>query len=564
MKIICIVMLIFLNGVGLFADDKGNAAVLQDIPQIPDIFLLNPTLDLGFGDVAGEDYEFSGRNGRAYIRPGFDVVKAFGPFALVGQLYDTVGLSSPDSYNALDIKLIPLLLIPQANLLVGAQFSGYFPFHDGRLIADIAQMPPASSFFANIANLGITSGAQYTHIMPFGALYGSFLFITNKPLVSNDWTLQGDLELGIKTGLGLSAFVSPFLIFLAAGEAPDPVYTALEFQVAYGVNPISAGITVTLPGAQKDGFKNYGMNISTRFQYTFKSNLEVWGSVELRGVGNSVDNDIAVVPALGVKYYIPLMNYLSPAVPEGEALASVPAGIPDGSGPVGAKEGPPGKTSHHWYIGLSGGYANNTLYASTGGRALTEYDVGHGLEVAIPVRYQVVPWFAVQTGIQYIQKNYVWRRTGEFNKVESRVTNSFIEFPLLANFSVGMEKLRLFANAGGYAGIWIDSWRKGTQIENTTNPFDSGTKYYYYDYDERLEFDDRRDARFEAGLLAGLGLQYAFKPCILFVEGRYYYGLTDLQQDYGYNMIPRMNDTVTVTLGVLFNRDIFSGIGGGK
>jgi hypothetical protein len=64
--------------------------------------------------------------------------------------------------------------------------------------------------------------------------------------------------------------------------------------------------------------------------------------------------------------------------------------------------------------------------------------------------------------------------------------------------------------------------------------------------------------------LAGLGLQYAFKPCILFLEGRCYYGLTDLQQDYGYNMVPRMNDTFIVTMGVLFNHNLIKSFGGGK
>jgi opacity protein-like surface antigen len=451
-------------------------------------------------------------------------------------------------------------MIPQANLLVGAQFSGYFPFHEGRLIGDIAQAPMDSSVITNIATLGILPGIQYTQPLPFGALYGSFLFITNKPITSNDWTLQGDLEVGIKTGLGLSAFASPRFTFLDAGESPDPVYTLLELQLAYAKNPVSAGVTLTLPGDQEEAFKNYGMNISTRFQYTFKSNLEVWGSFEFRGVGNGLDNDIAVVPALGTKYYIPLMYYLSPPS-GGESRSSGPAEISGGTGSAAAEEASPGKTPPHWYIGLYGEYANNSLYTSTAGRALTEYESGHGFGFAIPVRYQFSPWFAVQTELQYIQKNYTLRRTGQYDRAFSTVTNSFIDIPLMANFSLGGEKLRVFANAGGYAGLWIDSRRKGTQIENTQDPFSPG-EVFYYDYDEPVEFHDQRDARFEAGLLAGLGLQYAFKPCTIFLEGRYYYGLTDLQQNYGYNMIPRMNSTFAVTMGVLFNYNLIKRPGG--
>jgi hypothetical protein len=554
LKKILFIVLVFLGAAAaLYAADEGNAAVLQEIPQVPDLLLLNTALDMGFGNIAGDGYEFAGKNGRGYSKPGFDLVKGFGPFALVGQVYDTIGLGGPDSYNALDIKISPLFLIPEANLLAGAQFSGYFPFHDGRLIGDIAQAPPDSSFLANAAALGIIPGMQYTQPLPFGALHGSFLFIANKPLVSDEWTLQGDFEAGIKTGLGLSAFVSPLFTFLAAGASPDSVYTALELQLAYAKNPVSTAVTATLPGAQEDGFKNYGMNISARFQYAFKFNLEVWGSVEFRGVGNGVDSDVAAIPALGAKYYMPLMYCLDPpkasdggdnakaAAEETEAGAAAP---------------------QRWHIGLSGGYAATTLHTSVAGRALTEYESGRGFGLAIPARYQFNPWFAAQAELQYIQKNYAWRRNGDYGRVHSDVANSFIELPLMANFSFGGEKLRAFANAGGYAGVWIDSRRKGVQIENTQDPFSGSV--FYYEYDERVEFDKRRDALFEAGLVAGLGLQYALKPCVLFLEGRYYYGLTDLQQDYGYNMVPRMNDVVTVAMGVLFNRSLVRSFGGGK
>jgi hypothetical protein len=571
-KIICIILVSLGAAAALHAEGEGNAAVLQEIPQIPDLFLLNTALDLGFGNMAGGDYEFAGENGRGYIKPGFDLVKAFGPFALAGQFYDTIGLGHPNSYNALDIKISPLLLIPRANLLVGAQFSGYFPFHDGRLIGDIVHAPADSPFITNIAALEIIPGVQYTQPLSFGALYGSFLFITDKPLVSGAWTLQGDFEAGLRTGLGLSAFVSPLFTFLAAGASPDPVYTALELQLAYAKNPVSTALTLTFPGAQEGGFKNYGMNIHARFQYAFKSSLELWGSLEFRGAGNGVGGNIAVIPALGAKYYIPLMNYLNFQKTAANTGGPGNTGVSEntaGAGGVAAEEAEEaeagnmagtGDSPPRWYIGLSGGYTNNSLYTSTAGRPLTGYERGHGFEFAIPARYQISPWFAVQAELQYIQRNYTWRRTGQFDRVYSTVKNSFLDLPLLANFSLGGKRLRVFANAGVYAGLWINSRRKGVQIENTQDPFNSGV-VFYHEYDERVEFDSRRDSRFEAGLLAGLGLQYALKPCTLFLEGRYYYGLTDLQQDYGYNMVPRMNDTLAVTMGILFNHNLIKSFG---
>jgi hypothetical protein len=204
------------------------------------------------------------------------------------------------------------------------------------------------------------------------------------------------------------------------------VYTALELQLAYAKDPVSTSVTAMLPGGQEDGFKQYGMNLSIRFQYAFAFNLELWGSVEFHGIGS----DIAVLPALGTKYYIPLMNYLDPQNTAGSAGVSERAeNAGSGSTAEEADAAPP-----RWYLGLSGGYANNALHTSTGGRALTEYKNGHGFTIGLPARYQFAPWFAIQAELQYVQKNYTWRRTGQFDRVYSKVTNSFIEIPLMASF----------------------------------------------------------------------------------------------------------------------------------
>jgi hypothetical protein len=207
------------------------------------------------------------------------------------------------------------------------------------------------------------------------------------------------------------------------------------------------------------------------------------------------------------------------------------------------------------------GYANNQLYTSTAGRTYTEYENGHGFDIAIPARYQFNPWFGAQAELAYIRKNYTLRRTGSFAEMYNEVSNGFIELPLMAHFSLGWENIRFFANTGAYFGFWTDSYRKGVTAEKTNDPWQPGTTYYY-EYEEDAEFDDRRDARFDAGLLLGLGIQYAFKVCTIFLEGRYYYGVTDLQQNYQYDMVPRMNNTFSIRAGVLFNRNMFGLIRG--
>jgi hypothetical protein len=220
------------------------------------------------------------------------------------------------------------------------------------------------------------------------------------------------------------------------------------------------------------------------------------------------------------------------------------------------------KDPAHWHIGVAGGYTRNQLYTSEGAHVFTAYDAGDGFAISIPVRYQFNSWFALQTELQYIQKNYSWRRTEQYTGLSSEITNSFISVPLMANFSVGGSRLRGFLNAGGYLGVWVESRRKGTWqgFADNVDP----DKVVYFDFDEKVDFNKDRDNQFDAGLLLGIGLQYAFNPCAVFLEGRFNYGLTDLQKDYMYDKAPRINDTFVFTAGVVFNSAIFNTFKKGK
>ncbi|MDR3170592.1 MAG: hypothetical protein LBU17_03070, partial [Treponema sp.] len=116
---------------------------------------------------------------------------------------------------------------------------------------------------------------------------------------------------------------------------------------------------------------------------------------------------------------------------------------------------------------------------------------------------------------------------------------------------------------GGYIGLWADSHIKGTVLAVSANPYDLDA-IYYESYDEKVPWDKERDMRFEAGLLAGIGVQYALPVCTFYMEGRFNYGLTDMQKDYMRQKVPRINDTITIQAGVRFNANVFSVFRGGK
>ena len=71
--------------------------------------------------------------------------------------------------------------------------------------------------------------------------------------------------------------------------------------------------------------------------------------------------------------------------------------------------------------------------------------------------------------------------------------------------------------------------------------------------DETWEFDSKRDNRFDAGLIAGAGITLElYRGLSLFAEGRYYYGLTDMQKQYMTFMVPHYNSTLAIQGGISY------------
>jgi hypothetical protein len=218
-----------------------------------------------------------------------------------------------------------------------------------------------------------------------------------------------------------------------------------------------------------------------------------------------------------------------------------------------------------WFIGVEGGWTYNMIYSSTGYRPFSEYQGGHGFDVGIPIRFVIFDWLAVQSGAQFIQKNYSYIRIDD-DKVYRTWTNSFLEFPILGQVSIGLgnktlqKQLRLFASLGVELGVWLNQHLKGSQPTfNIPGYGDTGRSddNYYQGYEEDVPWNDKKDNRFDVALLAGAGAQYSLEPCTFFVEGRFYYGLTDLEKQYQRNQTPHFNDTIVVSAGVLFNSNIF-------
>ena len=205
----------------------------------------------------------------------------------------------------------------------------------------------------------------------------------------------------------------------------------------------------------------------------------------------------------------------------------------------------PARPGRGWAMGLSAGYAYNMLSMPDAYDYDRHYMAGDGFSVSVPVRYGFNDWFALSAELSAVSKNYYsYRMIPQTAYPQEWVDNYYLSVPVYARFSFGGERLRGFVSAGVYAGAWLYSHREGYSLGVADNTL--------YPYDEAVPFDRRRDNRFEAGLLAGAGLEYKVSRHVgVFVEARYLYGLTDMQKQY-IGQIPRYNNTWIVQAGAVF------------
>lgn len=207
-----------------------------------------------------------------------------------------------------------------------------------------------------------------------------------------------------------------------------------------------------------------------------------------------------------------------------------------------------------WRIGMTAGYSRNELCMDTGYAYDMRYEARDGFTVGIPVQYDFFDWLGVRADLVFVQKGQKMHRTDIYNAVHTDTRNAYLQLPVMANFSFGGKRVRGFLNAGGYIGSWLSSHRKGVTMRLFSD--EDGdingaiTPENRYDFDEKAPFDSRRDNRFEAGLVGGVGVSYRVAPRFeLQAEGRCYYALTDMQKNYMKFQTPRYNTTFVVQVG---------------
>lgn len=176
------------------------------------------------------------------------------------------------------------------------------------------------------------------------------------------------------------------------------------------------------------------------------------------------------------------------------------------------------------YLGLLLGGSRNWELVDNAAQPGYWY-IDQGINLDLRTGYQFSQWFGFRTGLQMLSKNYVTEVEINSNYYDTRHSNLYLQLPLMADFSLGNETVRLHLSLGGYAGLWCSQFRNGYVYSPSK---ESGLGW-------KRGFEEGYDQRFETGLAGGIGLTFRLTPCWqLHFDGDYFYSLvSNKQKPYG-------------------------------
>ena len=196
-----------------------------------------------------------------------------------------------------------------------------------------------------------------------------------------------------------------------------------------------------------------------------------------------------------------------------------------------------------WRVGVVGGADYNVYRMDQ--QYMTDFKVDGrwGATLGVTGQYDVNEWLGVRAELDWTQKNYRRSRV-VYSDIDYKLTNNYLQLPLMASFSFGAERLRGFCNVGVYGGYWLSSHRKGTDI----NFFDNDK---VISFDEKVDFYDKRDQRWDCGLVGGVGIEYRLADhWAAQAEARYYYSTTSATKQYMRIADYRYNSTTALQLAI--------------
>ena len=201
-----------------------------------------------------------------------------------------------------------------------------------------------------------------------------------------------------------------------------------------------------------------------------------------------------------------------------------------------------GAVQAQWRVGASGGATYN--WYSVDMQYQVDYRIAGawGWSAALFTQYNFKDWFGLRAEVEAMERNYRFYRTGTYATTNYVYHNTYVQLPVMAQFSFGGAKVRGFVNTGVYAGYWAASQQKGAYYD----PLTSRT----FPVDEPYIFQSQKDQRADFGLAGGLGLECRVaEHWAIHAEGRCYYSFISTVKQYMMVKDYRYNTTLGIRAG---------------
>ena len=208
----------------------------------------------------------------------------------------------------------------------------------------------------------------------------------------------------------------------------------------------------------------------------------------------------------------------------------------------------PKERTRHFALGVLGGMDRN--YHTVDMAYMTEFKYDKyspGYTFGIQATYAPLKWFSLRTDVVMVQKNYHMDHVLPQQRINTNTTteNNYLNVPVTLRLSLG-RAFRVHVFGGGYVGYWLSSRRYG--VSYSMSHEEDADKF-----DEVRPFNEVRDNRFDAGLVYGAGISgIIIKKIEVGAEVRWFYGLTDIQNNYMRHQSPRYNTTFVIQGGVSY------------
>lgn len=199
-----------------------------------------------------------------------------------------------------------------------------------------------------------------------------------------------------------------------------------------------------------------------------------------------------------------------------------------------------------WRVGASGGGDYNWFSINKQYLDNFHYEGAWGWNAAVFGQYNFMDWLGLRFEIEAVQKNHRFYRDGRLSGTNYVNRNTYMQLPVMAQFSFGGQKVRGFVNLGIYGAYWIAGRQKGGYYELMSDR--------QYNLDQAYTFQREKDQRWDFGLAGGLGIEYRFvEHWALHAEARCYYSFISTVKPYmQYVKDNRYNTTLGIQAGFAY------------